>query len=83
MWRILFVVQEILAVTNNTFFFQKCTFLGGKGYDVKAVYDLVKDVCQGEAVIPLNKRNTKNRRSSLLAISSVMHAMSCTGMENV
>ena len=28
-------------------------------YDVKAIYDLVKNVYGGEAVIPLNKRNTK------------------------
>ena len=54
------VVQEILAAANNTISLQECTFLGDKGYDVKAVYDLVKDVYQGDAVIPLNKRNTKD-----------------------
>lgn len=54
------VVQEILAATNNTLPLRECTFLGDKGYDVKAVYNLVKDVYQGEAVIPLNKRNTKS-----------------------
>ena len=54
------VVQEILAAASNTISLQECTFLGDKGYDVNAVYDLVKDVYQGDAVIPLNKRNTKN-----------------------
>lgn len=54
------VVQEILAAANNTLPLRECTFLGDKGYDVKAVYNLVKDVYQGEAVIPLNKRNTKS-----------------------
>ena len=54
------VVQEILAAANNTLPLLECTFLGDKGYDVKAVYDLVKDVYQGDAVIPLNKRNTKD-----------------------
>ncbi len=54
------VVEEILAATNSTLPLQECTFLGDKGYDVKAVYDLVKDIYNGEAVIPLNKRNTKN-----------------------
>lgn len=54
------VVQEILAAANNTLPLCECTFLGDKGYDVKAVYNLVKDVYQGEAVIPLNKRNTKS-----------------------
>ena len=29
-------------------------------YDVTELYDLVKDVYRGEAVIPLNKRNTKD-----------------------
>lgn len=32
------VVQEILAATNDTCPFRECTFLGDKGYDVKAVY---------------------------------------------
>ena len=54
------VVQEILAAANNTLPLLECTFLGDKGYDAKAVYDLVKDIYNGEAVIPLNKRNTKN-----------------------
>lgn len=54
------VVEEILAAANSSLPIQECTFLGDKGYDVKAVYDLVKDIYDGEAVIPLNKRNTKN-----------------------
>ena len=54
------VVEEILAAANSTLPIRECTFLGDKGYDVKAVYDLVKDIYDGEAVIPLNKRNTKN-----------------------
>ncbi len=54
------VVQEILAAASNTLPLRECTFLGDKGYDVKAVYHLVKDVYEGEPVIPLNQRNTKN-----------------------
>lgn len=54
------VVQEILAAANVILPLRECTFLGDKGYDVKAVYDLVKDVYHGDAVIPLNKRNTKD-----------------------
>jgi len=54
------VVQNILAAANKTLPLQECTFLGDKGYDVKAIYDLVKNVYQGDAVIPLNKRNTKD-----------------------
>ena len=54
------VVQEILAGASSTLSLQECTFLGDKGYDVNTVYHLVKDVYQGDAVIPLNKRNTKD-----------------------
>ena len=54
------VVQKILAAANNIIPLQECTFLGDKDYNVNAVYDLVKYVYQGDAMIPLNKRNTKN-----------------------
>lgn len=54
------VVQEILAAANAVLPLRECTFLGDKGYDAKAVYNLVKDVYEGEAVIPLNERNTKD-----------------------
>ncbi len=54
------VVQKILAAANAVLPLRECTFLGDKGYDVKDVYNLVKDVYEGEAVIPLNKRNTKD-----------------------
>ena len=39
---------------------EECTFLADKGYDVKAIYNLIRDAYHGEAVIPLNKRGTKN-----------------------
>ena len=54
------VVPDILAAANAVLPLQECTFLGDKGYDVRAVYNLVKDVYEGEAVIPLNKRGTKD-----------------------
>lgn len=54
------VVQELLAAANTVLPLRECTFLGDKGYDVKAVYNLVKDVYEGDAVIPLNERNTKD-----------------------
>ena len=38
----------------------ECTFIADKAYDVKAIYNTVKDVYEGDCVIPLNKRNTKN-----------------------
>lgn len=54
------VVEAILSAANSTLPIRECTFLGDKGYDVKAVYELVKDVYEGDAVIPLNQRNAKN-----------------------
>lgn len=56
------VVKEILAAANGTLPIRECTFLGDKGYDVRDVYNTVKDVYGGEAVIPLNKRNTKSAK---------------------
>ena len=35
-------------------------FFADKGYDVKAIYNAVKDIYHGECFIPINKRNTKN-----------------------
>ncbi len=54
------VVKDILSQTNNFISIDECTFIADKGYDVKVVYNLVKDVYNGECAIPLNKRNTKN-----------------------
>ena len=54
------VVELILKAANQTLPLEECTFLADKGYDVKAIYNLVRNVYHGEAVIPLNKRNTKD-----------------------
>lgn len=54
------VTEEILAAASRTLPIRECTFLADKAYDVRAIYHLVKNVYDGEAVIPLNKRNTKS-----------------------
>ena len=54
------VVEDILNQTNKFISIDECTFIADKGYDVKAVYNLIKDVYHGDCIIPLNKRNTKN-----------------------
>ncbi len=54
------VVPDIPRPANAVLFLRERTFLGDKGYDVKTVYNLVKDAYEGEAVIPLNKRGTKS-----------------------
>ena len=54
------VTLDILNQTNSFISIDECTFLADKGYDVKAIYNTVKELYHGECVIPLNKRNTKN-----------------------
>ena len=54
------VALDILKNTNEYLSVKECTFIADKAYDVKAIYNTVKDVYEGECYIPLNKRNTKN-----------------------
>ena len=54
------VALDILAGTHAFLPVTECTFLADKGYDVKKIYNLVKELYYGECIIPLNKRNTKN-----------------------
>ena len=54
------VTERILADANQLIPVSECTFIADKAYDVKAIYNLVRDVYQGDAVIPLNPRNTKD-----------------------
>ena len=54
------VALDILADTHSFLPITECTFLADKGYDVKNIYNRVKELYGGECIIPLNKRNTKN-----------------------
>ena len=54
------VALSILADTHAFLPVTECTFLADKGYDVKNIYNQVKILYDGECIIPLNKRNTKN-----------------------
>ncbi len=54
------VALDILSKTNAFLSVRECTFLADKGYDVKAIYNAVRDTYQGECVIPLNVRRTKD-----------------------
>ena len=51
--------KDILSASNQILPIRECTFLADKGYDVRDLYNTVKDVYEGEAVIPLNNRSTK------------------------
>lgn len=50
---LLWIFWLILPITE-------CTFLADKGYDAKNIYHQIHTLYQGECIIPLNKRNTKN-----------------------
>lgn len=54
------VALDILAEAHAFLPVTECTFLADKGYDVKNIYNQVKKLYDGECMIPLNKRNTKN-----------------------
>jgi len=54
------VALDILAKINAFLSIDECFFVGDKGYDVKAIYNTVRDVYHGDCFIPLNLRNTKN-----------------------
>ena len=54
------VTLDILEKTNEFLSLKECTFIGDKAYDVKKIYNTVKDFYEGECCIPINKRNTKN-----------------------
>lgn len=54
------VTERVLAEANQIVPVSECTFIADKAYDVKAIYNLVRNVYQGDAVIPLNSRNTKD-----------------------
>lgn len=54
------VALDVLSKTHSFLSVKECTFIADKGYDIKNIYNTVKDFYGGECVIPLNKRNTKN-----------------------
>lgn len=54
------VALDLLKDTDNIIPIKECTFIADKGYDIKAIYNSVKNVYDGECVIPLNPRNKKN-----------------------
>lgn len=54
------LVESILENANEVIPLENCTFIADKGYDARHVYNTVKTIYHGDAVIPLNKRGTKD-----------------------
>ena len=54
------VAVDILKKTDSFISVKECTFIADKAYDMKGIYNIVRNVYHGDCVIPLNKRNTKS-----------------------
>lgn len=54
--------MDILAKTHDFLPVSECTFLADKGYDVKNIYNQVRELYNGECIIPLNRRNSKDTK---------------------
>ena len=54
------VTLDMLKKANSFLPLSECSFLADKAYDVKAIYNTVRDTYNGDCFIALNKRNTKN-----------------------
>ena len=54
------VTLEILEKSNSFLPLAECSFLADKAYDVKAIYNAVRDKYNGDCFIALNQRNTRN-----------------------
>ena len=50
----------MLKKANSFLPLSECSFLADKAYDVKAIYNTVRNTYNGDCFIALNKRNTKN-----------------------
>ena len=56
------VIADILTAANQILPIREYIFLADKGYDVRDLYNTVRDVYDGEAVITLSKRSTKKSK---------------------
>lgn len=54
------VTLDILAKAHSFLPLTECSFLADKAYDIKEIYNTIKDTYKGDCYIPLNIRNTKN-----------------------
>lgn len=54
------VTLDMLKKANSFLPLSECSFLADKAYDVKAIYNTVRNTYNGDCFIALNKRNTKN-----------------------
>ena len=61
---------DILAKTHSFLSLDECSFIADAGYDIKEIYNTVRNVYHGNCYIPINPRNTKN--PELLPIGNII-----------
>lgn len=49
----------MLEDVNDVIPIKECTLIADKGYDIKKIYNTVKNIYAGDCIIPLNPRNKK------------------------
>jgi hypothetical protein len=54
------VAVDILKNTHEFLSLDECSFIADAGYDIKEIYNTVRNVYHGDCYIPINPRNTKN-----------------------
>lgn len=54
------VAVDMLRKTNSFLSIRECYFIGDAAFDVKSIYNVIRDEFEGECFIPINPRNTKN-----------------------
>lgn len=54
------VAVDMLRKTDAFLPIRECYFIADAAFDVKAIYNTVRDEFEGECFIPINPRNTKN-----------------------
>lgn len=56
------VALDILSRTNDFLPLKECSFIADKGYDANKIYDIVRNLYNGDCFIPINKRGAKDLR---------------------
>ena len=56
------IVIDFLKETNKWFSLKETYFIGDKAYDTKGIYNYIRYDLKGHAFIPINPRNTKEKK---------------------
>jgi len=54
------VAVDILAKTHSFLSLEECSFIADAAYDIKEIYNTIRNTYHGDCYIPINPRNTKN-----------------------